>query len=58
MARLQERLKNAVTWSNGNIFRALTLLAVTWCELFNLPEFDAELALSGPNLQGFLKMMK
>lgn len=32
VAKLQERLPNTVTWSNGNVFRALTLLAVTWCE--------------------------
>ena len=29
---LKQKLPNAVTWSNGNVFRALTLLAVTHCE--------------------------
>ena len=32
VAKLKERLPNAQTWSNGNIFRSLTLLAVTWAE--------------------------
>merc|ERR1719197_1527862 len=32
VAKLQEKLPNAQTWSNGNIFRSLTLLAVTHCE--------------------------
>jgi guanylate kinase len=57
VARLKEMMPSAVTWSNGNIFRSLTLLAVTWCELFNLPEFDANAALSDANLAGFMKMM-
>lgn len=32
VAKLQAMLPRAVCWSNGNIFRALTLLAVTHCE--------------------------
>jgi cytidylate kinase len=32
VAKLKEKLPNAQTWSNGNIFRAITLLAVTWSE--------------------------
>ena len=32
VAKLQSLLPNASCWSNGNIFRALTLLAVTYCE--------------------------
>ena len=32
VSKLQKLLPNASTWSNGNIFRALTLLAVTHCE--------------------------
>jgi cytidylate kinase len=30
---LKKKLPKVVTWSNGNVFRALTLLAVTHCEL-------------------------
>ena len=32
VAKLQQVLPNASMWSNGNIFRSLTLLAVTYCE--------------------------
>jgi len=32
VAKLKEKLPNAVTWSNGNVFRSLTLLAVTYAE--------------------------
>lgn len=32
VAKLKENLPNAQTWSNGNIFRSITLLAVTWAE--------------------------
>jgi len=55
--KLKELMPGAVTWSNGNIFRSLTLLAVTWCELFNLPDFDPDAALTPSNLAGFMKMM-
>jgi len=30
--KLKAKLPKAVTWSNGNVFRSLTLLAVTKCE--------------------------
>jgi cytidylate kinase len=32
VAKLQSTLPKAVSWSNGNVFRSLTLLAVTKCE--------------------------
>mmetsp|Transcript_84653 Transcript_84653/g.154947 ORF Transcript_84653/g.154947 Transcript_84653/m.154947 type:complete len:353 (-) Transcript_84653:40-1098(-) len=32
VAKLKEKLPKAQTWSNGNIFRSITLLAVTWSE--------------------------
>lgn len=32
VAKLSEKLPKAQTWSNGNVFRSLTLLAVTHCE--------------------------
>ena len=34
---LKQQLPNAVTWSNGNVFRSLTLLAVTHCEQQGIP---------------------
>jgi len=32
VAKLKEKLPRAQTWSNGNIFRSITLLATTWAE--------------------------
>jgi len=51
VAKLQSVLPRCTSWSNGNVFRALTLLAVTKCELEGLtfganvltPPFLAEL---------------
>jgi cytidylate kinase len=57
VSKLKETFPNAVTWSNGNIFRSITLLAVTWCDLFNLPEFAPESALSDANIKGFMSMI-
>eukprot|EP00401_Gymnodinium_catenatum_P037923 CAMPEP_0117608740 /NCGR_PEP_ID=MMETSP0784-20121206/80961_1 /TAXON_ID=39447 /ORGANISM="" /LENGTH=715 /DNA_ID=CAMNT_0005412017 /DNA_START=61 /DNA_END=2205 /DNA_ORIENTATION=- len=37
VAKLQKMLPKAVCWSNGNIFRALTLLAVTHCAHKDIP---------------------
>ena len=37
VTKLQQLLPNASTWSNGNVFRALTLLAVTRCEQTGTP---------------------
>jgi hypothetical protein len=63
VTRLQKKLeeeegKQVVTWSNGNIFRSVTLLAVTWCEQ-NLDggAFDKEKALTKENLQSFVDML-
>jgi len=41
VAKLQEVLPRAVSWSNGNVFRSLTLLSVTYCESKAIP-FSAE----------------
>ena len=63
VTRLQQKLeeeegKKVVTWSNGNIFRSVTLLAVTWCEQ-NLDggAFDKDQALTKENLQSFVDML-
>ncbi len=37
---MKAKLPNATTWSNGNAFRALTLLAATFCEQQRKKEFD------------------
>jgi hypothetical protein len=54
----EEEGKQVVTWSNGNIFRSVTLLAVTWCEQ-NLEggAFDKDKALTKENLQAFMDML-
>jgi hypothetical protein len=54
----EEEGKQVVTWSNGNIFRSVTLLAVTWCEQ-NLEggAFDKDKALTKENLQSFMSML-
>ena len=57
VARLSAQLPRAVTWSNGNVFRALTLLAVKWCEARGLPAFAAAAALTPENLADFMGML-
>ena len=55
--------KQVVTWSNGNIFRSVTLLAVTWCEQQQSDDnedvgvFDKEKALTKENLESFVGML-
>jgi cytidylate kinase len=50
--------KKVVTWSNGNIFRSVTLLAVTWCEQqSDIDGFDKDKALTKENLQSFMRML-
>lgn len=63
VAKLLQKLEEnqgqqVVTWSNGNIFRSVTLLAVTWCEQ-NCTDgaFDKEKALTKENLQTFMGML-
>lgn len=51
VAKLQSALPRAVCWSNGNVFRSLTLLAVTHCEQ-NSIEFTQEVLT--PELLGTL----
>lgn len=48
-----------VCWSNGNVFRSLTLLAVTWCEKqCDCQDFDPERALTKENLAAFAGMLE
>jgi len=37
VAKLQQQLPRCTAWSNGNVFRSLTLLAVTRCEQLGQP---------------------
>lgn len=57
VSKLKSVLPKAVTWSNGNIFRSLTLLACTWCEQQKLGGFDTAKALTSENLSMFMGML-
>ena len=62
VAKLSEKLsadRKVVCWSNGNIFRSVTLLATTWCEqeLHGSDGFDPERALTKENLALFMSML-
>ena len=51
--------KTVVCWSNGNVFRSLTLLAVTWCEQqSDCDGFDPAKALTAENLASFASMLE
>jgi hypothetical protein len=64
VATLQEKLidedkKQVVCWSNGNVFRSVTLLAVTWCEQQDdCNGFDPARALTKENLTSFMQMLE
>mmetsp|Transcript_34425 Transcript_34425/g.81148 ORF Transcript_34425/g.81148 Transcript_34425/m.81148 type:complete len:329 (-) Transcript_34425:2072-3058(-) len=63
VSMLRQKLENdegkqVVSWSNGNIFRSVTLLAVTWCEQqSDLDGFNKEKALTKENLETFMGML-
>mmetsp|Transcript_26168 Transcript_26168/g.57298 ORF Transcript_26168/g.57298 Transcript_26168/m.57298 type:complete len:329 (-) Transcript_26168:559-1545(-) len=63
VSMLRQKLENdegkqVVSWSNGNIFRSVTLLAVTWCEQQpGLDGFNKEKALTKENLESFVGML-
>jgi len=61
VAKLRQRLESdheVVCWSNGNIFRSVTLLAATWCEQQpDIEGFDAEKALTKENIASFMSML-
>lgn len=64
VATLKEKLekedkKQVVCWSNGNIFRSVTLLAVTWCEQQeDCDGFEPAKALTKENLASFMNMLE
>jgi hypothetical protein len=55
----EEHQKKVVTWSNGNVFRCVTLLAATWCQQTygKYAGFDAEKTLTKDNLAKFMRML-
>ena len=56
--KLEQQGHVVTTWSNGNIFRSVTLLAATWCQQ-NCPNgsFDADKACSKENMASFINML-
>uniref|UniRef100_A0A7S2LJM0 (d)CMP kinase n=1 Tax=Leptocylindrus danicus TaxID=163516 RepID=A0A7S2LJM0_9STRA len=63
VSKLREKIskegKQVVCWSNGNIFRSVTLLAATWCEQnCEGGSFDADKCLSKDNLASFMDMLE
>eukprot|EP01002_Notosolenus_urceolatus_P003404 NODE_1895_length_1262_cov_30.926628_g1567_i0.p1 GENE.NODE_1895_length_1262_cov_30.926628_g1567_i0~~NODE_1895_length_1262_cov_30.926628_g1567_i0.p1 ORF type:complete len:362 (-),score=74.84 NODE_1895_length_1262_cov_30.926628_g1567_i0:57-1142(-) len=52
---LMKKIPNTQTWSNGNVFRCLTLLAVTHCEKHNIP-LDND-ALSPDNVKQWMSCL-
>lgn len=52
--QLQQAGQKVVTWSNGNLFRSVTLLAATWCEQNDRTLDDA---LTKDNLESFMGML-
>lgn len=64
VATLKEKLENedkkqVVCWSNGNIFRSVTLLAVTWSEQQDdCDGFEPAKALTKENLASFMDMLE
>jgi cytidylate kinase len=57
ISKLKSKLPNACSWSNGNCFRAVTLLAVQYCAKKGLAEFD-EKVLTPANLRDWIGMLK
>eukprot|EP00931_Biecheleriopsis_adriatica_P090342 TRINITY_DN64343_c0_g1_i1.p1 TRINITY_DN64343_c0_g1~~TRINITY_DN64343_c0_g1_i1.p1 ORF type:complete len:308 (+),score=85.74 TRINITY_DN64343_c0_g1_i1:110-1033(+) len=53
--KLKEKLPNSKTWSNGNLFRSITLLAVTCAEQKGCELKDV---LSAADLDSFCKMLQ
>ena len=61
MGRLMEILPNSKTWSNGDIFRSLTLLAATWCVRQGLSKDVAkhqDKCLTNENIEQFMGMLQ
>lgn len=54
---LLQAIPNAAAWSNGNVLRAITLLALTHCKQTGKNEFDA-LCLTPDNLATWARMLR
>lgn len=56
-ALLSKLLPKCTTWSNGNVFRSITLLAATWCEQNGFENFDEAAALTDGNIARYMAML-
>ena len=67
VTKLQQQQYNVITWSNGNIFRCVTLLATTFWEELQQQEqkqgvhddepFNKEIVLTKENIETFMNMI-
>jgi cytidylate kinase len=57
VALLSKIFPNCTSWSNGNVFRSITLLAATWCEQNGFDSFNADAALSDENIGNYMQML-
>lgn len=58
-SKLESAGQSVVTWSNGNIFRSVTLLAATWCEQHIADgRLDVSKALTKSNIESFMGMLE
>jgi len=55
--KIKAKIPNASTWSNGNCFRSLTLLAATYCEQQGKDSFDPA-CLTAENLASWAGMLE
>jgi len=58
-AKLMEALApNVSSWSNGNVFRSVTMLACRWCDENNGGVFNADKVLTKENIASFVGMLE
>lgn len=54
--KLKQKLPKAVTWSNGNVFRCLTMQACDYCEKEKIDDLSS--VLTPQNLKQWIEMLK
>jgi len=58
VSKLQQRIPAASTWSNGNLFRCLTLLALEHCKQKGVDASQLDGELTPENLQAWMGMLE
>lgn len=58
VSKLQQRIPQASAWSNGNLFRCLTLLALEHCKQKGVAEAQLDSELTPENLQAWMGMLE